>query len=605
MFVDWGIDFMKESSKETKSLFYFIWKFIKFQPWKCFFILIFSLVWPLDAAVVPYILGVIIDKINEFDTNRAMAWYSMKGWILSGVLIWIAVEVSYRLKDFIQAFCFSKMEGDIRMHMFDHVQRHSPHYFNEHFAGSLSNKISDMASESRQILERFTLFILFFVSSAISIAFFYFVNPLFALLLGVWILTHIGFSLLFGKKGCSLANVHAETRSTLVGKIVDSLTNNFAVNLFYRFRSEYDCINKFQKKEFETHYQERKFIAWSFVAISVMYLGGMIFINGFALLLWFQERITTGEIVQVFNTTWSIGTLLWWIGESLPWFFRSVGIGRQALAIMQHPQDILDRQNAASLIVKKGEIVFDKVSFDYGNKRLFDKLSISISGGEKVGLVGYSGAGKSTFINLILRFYPINGGEIQIDGQNIAHISLESLRNQVALIPQDPQLFHRTIEENIRFGRLDATKNEMLEAAKNAYCDPFIQKTVSGYQSKVGERGTKLSGGERQRMAIARVMLKKAPILILDEATSALDSSTEQLIQNSLEKLMKNRTTLVIAHRLSTLAKMDRILVFHEGGIIEDGSHAELLKLEGHYAFLWKKQVGGFLPEKPLQTASL
>ena len=219
-----------------------------------------------------------------------------------------------------------------------------------------------------------------------------------------------------------------------------------------------------------------------------------------------------------------------------------------------------------------------------------------------MGLVGYSGAGKSTFVNLILRFFSVEKGRILIDGQDIAHVTLESLRNNVALIPQDPILFHRSLEDNIRYGQVEASSKEVIAAAKLAHCDEFIKKNPNGYQALVGERGTKLSGGEKQRIAIARAMLLKAPILILDEATSALDSVTEKYIQDSLEKLMEKRTTIVVAHRLSTLAKMDRILVFDKGKIIEQGSHHQLLKKNGHYAHMWHMQAGGFLPDSPIPT---
>lgn len=216
-----------------------------------------------------------------------------------------------------------------------------------------------------------------------------------------------------------------------------------------------------------------------------------------------------------------------------------------------------------------------------------------------LGLVGYSGAGKSTFVNLILRFYPIEKGRILIDGQDIAHITLDSLHNQVALIPQDPLLFHRSLEENLQYGNIQASKEEIINVAKLAHCDEFIKKCPEGYSSLVGERGTKLSGGERQRIAIARAMLAASPILILDEATSSLDSVTEKFIQESLERLMQNRTTIVIAHRLSTLAKMDRILVFDQGKVVEEGTHSELMAKKGHYALMWRMQAGGFLPDIP------
>jgi len=222
-----------------------------------------------------------------------------------------------------------------------------------------------------------------------------------------------------------------------------------------------------------------------------------------------------------------------------------------------------------------------------------------IRGGEKVGLVGYTGAGKSTFINLILRFFPVQKGAIRIDGQNIANAKLESLRRHIALIPQDPVLFHRTLKENIAYGRLEANEAEIFEAARLAHCDEFIRRLPNGYETVVGERGAKLSGGERQRIAIARAILANAPILILDEATSSLDSVTERYIQDSLSRIMEGRTTIAIAHRLSTLARMDRILVFDYGKIVEEGTHDELLRLEGRYAKMWRMQAGGFLPDAP------
>ena len=318
--------------------------------------------------------------------------------------------------------------------------------------------------------------------------------------------------------------------------------------------------------------------------------------NGFLILFWIQNKISTGEVVQVFNTTFNVLMCLWVTGTLMPQFFKSAGIATQAFSVMQDPQDVIDSPHTPPLVVTKGEIVFENVSFRYGDKKLFNDKYLHIKGGEKVGLVGYSGAGKSTFVNLILRFYPVEKGKILIDGQDIAHVTLDSLHKQVALIPQDPVLFHRTLEENIHYGNIDASKEEVFKAAKLANCDEFITKCPNGYASLVGERGTKLSGGERQRIAIARAMLAASPILILDEATSSLDSVTEKYIQDSLDNLMENRTTIVIAHRLSTLSKMDRILVFNEGKVVEEGTHQSLMARGGHYARMWQMQAGGFLP---------
>jgi ATP-binding cassette subfamily B protein len=266
---------------------------------------------------------------------------------------------------------------------------------------------------------------------------------------------------------------------------------------------------------------------------------------------------------------------------------------------MRDPEDLGDQPTASELKVATGEIRFENVSFHYGENALFSNKYAHIRGGEKVGLVGFTGAGKSTFISLILRFFPLHGGKILIDGQEIAGVTLKSLRRQIALIPQDPVLFHRTIRENISYGKPDATEGEIMAAAGLAHCDEFIQNIPGGYEARVGERGTKLSGGEKQRIAIARAILMDAPILILDEATSSLDSLTEKYIQDSLETLMQNRTTLVIAHRLSTLSRMDRLLVFDRGKIVEEGMHTDLLGKGGLYARMWAMQVGGFLPKIP------
>jgi ATP-binding cassette subfamily B protein len=296
---------------------------------------------------------------------------------------------------------------------------------------------------------------------------------------------------------------------------------------------------------------------------------------------------------------WNIAGVMWATGGALPFFFQSLGLAKQAYSVISDPQDLNDVKEARELKVRSGEIVFERVSFQYGEKKLFENKSVRMGGGEKVGLVGFTGAGKSTFVNLILRFFPLQQGKISIDGQNIADVSLQSLRKQIALIPQDPVLFHRSLRENISYGKPEATEEEIVAAAKLAHCHEFVLRIPSGYDAKVGERGTKLSGGEKQRIAIARAFLVDAPILILDEATSSLDSVTEKYIQDSLEKLMVGRTVIVIAHRLSTPARMDRLLVFDQGKIVEEGSHAVLLEKRGLYAQMWNMQVGGFLPKDP------
>jgi ATP-binding cassette subfamily B protein len=581
----------------NRTVFSFIWSFMREQKGRFFLIFLLSFIWTIDATVWPYLFGEITDTLTRYDADRTAVWPALKWLLVYGVFLWVLVEVGFRSRGFIQAKAFPKIEADIRMAMFDHVQRHSPKYFNEHFAGSLANKISDMTTQSTQLLKNVLL--LFFPvlgGCIVSLLFFAKVNPLFAWILGGWMVLHFGTWFLFTPKCIQTSNIHGEVRSSLAGKIVDSLTNNFNVNLFARFRFEKKQIAIHQAVEQQKNYVAQRYVQIVFALLSTNFLIVILALNTFLLIYWSRGNISTGEVVQIFNSVWNLGLMMWFAGEEIPAFFQSLGIAKQALSLMQDPQDILDSPQAKPLLVHGGEIVFDNVSFQHGEKELFSHKSVHIKPGEKVGLVGYSGAGKSTFVNLILRFFPVGEGRILIDGQDIAAVTLESLRKQVALIPQDPLLFHRTLEENIRYGRIEATREEVIAAAKMAHADEFIQKLPKGYDSLVGERGTKLSGGERQRIAIARALLAAAPILILDEATSSLDSVTEKYIQESLKKLMHNRTSILIAHRLSTLDQMDRLLVFHQGKIIEEGSHHELLAKKGHYAHLWQMQAGGFLP---------
>ncbi|CUI15890.1 ABC transporter ATP-binding protein [Candidatus Protochlamydia naegleriophila] len=583
----------------SKDLLSFVWKFLRMQPWSFFFIYFLSLSWAIDSTVWPYLLRLIIDTLTQYDMDRLSAWDSLKGLLAAGVCLWIFVECCFRSRDFLRAKAFPKLEADIRMAMFDHIQHHSPKYFNEHFAGSLSNKIADMTSQVTSMLHNAMIFIPALAASILILIFFSAVSPIFALILAIWIVAHFAICFFFSAKCVRYSNDHGEARSQLAGKIVDSFTNNFAVNLFSRFKFERQRIASSQSVEQEKNFRAQYCVALMLMSLSLLFLVGIITLNGLLIFYWIQDRISTGEVIQVFNTTFNVVMILWIAGDLLPQFFKSFGIASQALAVMHDPKDVVDPVGVPPLEVKKGEIIFENVTFQYGQKKLFENKDVHIKGGEKVGLVGYSGAGKSTFVNLILRFYPITRGKILIDGQDIAQVTLDSLRKQVALIPQDPLLFHRTLEENIQYGNIQASQEEVIEAAKLAHCDEFIRKCQNGYASLVGERGTKLSGGERQRIAIARAILAASPILILDEATSSLDSVTETFIQESLEKLMENRTTLVIAHRLSTLAKMDRILVFNQGKIVEEGTHSELVAKQGFYARMWDMQAGGFLPDLP------
>ena len=585
-----------------KELIGFLWKLIRRQKWTFLGVfLLDSLAWPLDALLWPYILSLVINIFTDFEGNRLAAWQALQGLIIGGISLVLFVEIASRTMGFLLGKALPKLQADIRMEMFDHVQHHSPLYFNERFAGSLANKITDMTTQAELIIQQLFWPILpVFIMCVAGIVVLGFINPTFGWILGLWILIHLGTVLKFTRPVDAYEHRHGEARSALLGKIVDSFTNNFAVNLFYRFKYERNALVHYQEIEEKTNIRAKRYTEkMNCVTSAFFFVGNFLLLNGSLIYLWLHDQITTAQVIQVFNTVWNIAGIMWMLGRSLPLVFQSFGNAKQAYSVMLDPQDMGDRPGAKDLKIQIGEIIFENVSFQYGEKKLFQNKNVHIRGGEKVGLVGFTGAGKSTFINLILRFFPLHSGKILIDGQEIANISLESLRRQIALIPQDPVLFHRSLQENISYGKPDATESEIIQAAKLAHCDEFIRNMPLAYETKVGERGTKLSGGEKQRIAIARAILVDAPILILDEATSSLDSVTEKYIQDSLDKLMQNRTTIVIAHRFSTLSQMDRILVFDKGKIVEEGAHATLMSKDGLYARMWNMQVGGFLPEEP------
>lgn len=517
-----------------------------------------------------------------------------------GAALWVGIEIANRIDGILLAKAFPKLEADVRMAMVDYVQYHSHNYFSNHFAGSISNKISDMPQSITRILQLvMMLFIPVIVAIIISTLLFFWVSPIFGLILITWIIIHMAIAFGFSRKCAEYAHIHAEARSVLAGKIVDILSNINSVRLFSRHQYELKYLSKFQKEEEYKHWQSLWYIEKMKLILGIVsFFGAGVAMNWYMLYSWQQSYITTGEVVFIFNTTWNITIMTWLASLDLPNLYTEIGICKQALSIIQNEHDIVDAPDAEPLKVSRGEITFENVTFHYRPEHnIFQDKNITIHAGEKVGLVGLSGSGKSTFVHLILRYFDVENGRILIDGQDIGAVTQDSLRRQIAFIPQDTTLFHRTLMENIRYGNPEASQEQIIESSQKAHCDEFIEKMVEGYQAMVGERGVKLSGGQRQRIAIARAILKNAPILILDEATSALDSMTERHIQEGLNELMEGRTTIVIAHRLSTLSGMDRILVFHEGQIVEEGTHEELLEAAGHYAKMWEMQAGGFLPE--------
>ncbi len=393
----------------------------------------------------------------------------------------------------------------------------------------------------------------------------------------------------------------ADARSLMTGRIVDSYTNIPTVKLFSHTDQEAEYAKDSMDGFLQTVYPQMRLVSWLYSAVWINNAILLFSMASMAIYLWLQQSVTPGEIAIAIALCLRINNMSQWIMWEVSALFENIGTVQDGMNTLAKPIDVQDINQANDLNIQQGAIDFRDITFNYDEKnRVFDQLDIKIKPGEKVGIVGRSGAGKSTLVNLLLRFYNLDKGGIYIDGQNIAEVSQRSLRANISMVTQDTSLLHRTIKENIAYGKQNAQTDEIIAAAKAAEADEFIAKLSdnkgnTAYDVQVGERGVKLSGGQRQRIAIARVILKNAPILILDEATSALDSEVEQAIQKSLDNLMENKTVLAIAHRLSTIAQMDRLLVLDQGKIVESGSHAELLALNGIYAKLWQHQTGGFL----------
>ncbi|MCB1827005.1 MAG: ABC transporter ATP-binding protein [Coxiellaceae bacterium] len=585
-----------------KTLPTFIWHFIKKQRWYLLTIQLLAFAWALDNTVWPYFLKMLINKMTMYSGAKTDIWPYLLPMLIFWASVFLLIELAYRFYGFMLAKAFPRIEAHIRMAMFEYVEGHSYSYFANRFAGNISNRISDMCQSVSRLMQLImTLLAPVFIAFVIASIIFYVINPWFALLLIGWSVLHIGICFLGARKCANLSEQHSNARSFLTGKIVDSLTNIINVKLFARKRYECDYVYRFQKDEREKNIASLTIAEKIKIGLGISaFIFPGVFMTWYVIHCWQLNIIGIGSLVLIFTTVWNIQSLAWHAGLELPNLYKEIGTCQQALALIRDEHAIKDKEGATALIVKHGEIRFNHVTFNYHKgSSVFNDLSVTIEAGSKVGLVGFSGGGKSTFVNLIMRFFDIESGEIQIDGNNISEVTLDSLRSQISMIPQDPTLFHRSLSENIRYGKINATDEEVIAAAKHAHCHEFITNLPQGYDSLVGERGHKLSDGQRQRIAIARAILENAPILILDEATSALDSITERRIQDALHYLMKNRTTLVIAHRLSTLSEMDHILVFHEGKVIEAGNHEALLKANGHYKKLWDMQAGGFLPDAP------
>lgn len=563
---------------------------------------IVAIYWAIDLSLRPYLLKLIIDRLPNIQVS------DINQHLLPPIVLYIAMSlilvIVLRLLDYLWLQLNPRLKrhaGDILVKM---MMNHSITLFQNQFAGNLANKVKDVMSGIPDLVK---LVIQNFFSNILAVCIAVFavwsINFSFSLLLLGWVFIFTLGSTSFIKKAKRLCEDSAAIRSRVVGYMVDIFSNILSVNLF--------CTKNNESSRLMTHLddyvvadQKRDWwFLWMFLFQGLSFvlyqiLGFLLLVSGFK-----TGSITPGDFALLISINISLIGTLWSLSGDILKFSDLVGSLKQGLQIALTPIEILDKPDALVLTCTHGNITFDRVKFHYkGTAPIFHNKSIEIVAGQKVGLVGYSGGGKSTFAGLILRLYDVQEGAILIDGLDIRDVTQDSLRKNIAMIPQDPSLFHRSLMENIRYGRIDASDEEVIAAAKKAHAHEYISIFPQGYDSQVGERGVKLSGGQRQRIAIARAILKNAPILILDEATSQLDSVTESLIQESLWELMQNKTTIVIAHRLSTLLHMDRILVFDQGKIVEDGAHSELLGKGKLYKQLWDAQVGGFLGDNQLMS---
>jgi ATP-binding cassette subfamily B protein len=515
-------------------------------------------------------------------------------------LVMLLRWASYR----VEMWCISQLEVEAMSNLttssFEYLIRHSHQFFASQFAGTLTRRVNKYANAFESIFDSIVMNFFptaLFVLGAIGILFYH--NRTLGIILGIWSVAFVCVQIYLSRKHRPLRVHRAEQDSKLGGAVADAIGNQSTITLFSGAAYEYARLKEYVGRWARAQLRSWHFMEYVWGAQGLLMLGINIALLYGAVQFWQRGELTIGDFILI--QTYLMGTfdLLGGITQQLRRFYDALADAEEMAAILEEPHDIRDIAGARTLNVTEGRVDFKDVGFYFRKEKpVLSHFNLGIRSRQKVALVGPSGAGKTTITKLVLRLYDVTSGEITIDGQNIAAVMQESLRNAIAFVPQEPVLFHRTLMENIRYGRRDASDDEVYEAARKAHCHEFISALPDGYQTFVGERGVKLSGGERQRVAIARAILKNAPLLVLDEATSSLDSESEALIQDSLKILMEGKTVLVIAHRLSTIMHMDRIVVLEGGAIVADGTHQELLERGGLYQKLWSIQAGGFIADE-------
>jgi ATP-binding cassette, subfamily B, multidrug efflux pump len=548
-------------------------------------------------------IGDLVNWLSQSQPDTFMANHQQNLIILTSILL--ANVFFSSLQTIVKhQMLYSSFPMRLRWRFHNLLLQQSLDFFHNDFAGRLSAKVMQTALAIREfwiILGDMLAYVLiYFVTVSLVFAA---ISPMLLIPLMLWLVLFIASAAYFIPRLSKVSNKQADARAVMTGRVTDAYTNIQTVKLFAHAGRESQYAKSSMQEFMVTVFKQMRLGARYSISISILNIvlyGGVI---GTAVYLWLQGQAELGVIAAATAMILKLSSIAEFIMWQTSALFENVGTIQDGMKTLGRRISIQDKDNAQDLQVPRGEIKFENLSFAYNDKKVIDQLNLTIQPGEKIGIVGRSGAGKSTLIQLLLHFYRINEGRISIDGQNIEDVTQDSLRKNIALVTQDTSLLHRTVEENIKYGRPDASNEEMFEAVRKAKAEEFIPQLVDlrgqkGYDAFVGERGVKLSGGQRQRIAIARVFLKDAPILILDEATSALDSEVEAAIQSSLDDLMQGKTVIAIAHRLSTIAQMDRLIVLDQGRIAEQGTHDELVALNGIYANLWQRQTGGFLLEQ-------
>ncbi|AHF88025.1 multidrug ABC transporter ATP-binding protein (plasmid) [Rhizobium leguminosarum bv. trifolii WSM1689] len=596
----------EEPLAPPKGLFAFCWHYSKpAAPWLGLMAVLTALLAIGEVALFQF-LGDIVDWLTNADRATFLEREGHK-------LFWMAalVLVGLPLTAGLESFIMNQMmlgnyQMSARWQMHRFLLRHSMSFFVDQAAGCVGTKVMQTSIAVREtvmkILDVFVYVVTYFLTMIIVTAA---ADRRLMIPILIWLAVYVSILAYFMPRLRKIAAAQADARSMMTGRVVDSYTNIATVKLFSHAGREEVYAKESMDEFLQTVHKQLRKVTLFHIVVYVNNCVALFVISSLSIWFWLNGAISVGAIAIAIGLAMRFNFISQWIMREVTTLFDNIGTVYDGMEMMSKQHDIVDKPGAPTLTARKGAIHYDRIRFHYGkSKGVIDNLSLDIKAGEKVGLVGRSGAGKTTLMNLLLRFYDLKAGRITIDGQDIAGVSQESLRSLIGMVTQDTSLLHRSIRDNIAYGRPEATDEEVIEAAKRANAWESIEGLVdmqgrAGLDAQVGERGVKLSGGQRQRVAIARVFLKDAPILVLDEATSALDSEVEAAIQENLFALMEGKTVIAIAHRLSTLTEMDRLIVLDKGRIIEAGSHGELIEAGGIYAGLWNRQSGGSLSNHP------